>query len=280
MKYFFFKWLLCCFCLLLYAKQSNAVNECNQPVYPDQLVFEECIQNTTTMTWDSNTLVDDIAPKTSVSVAVIEGIGPYRWTVSGNGFYLDSGHSIKNVISESGSITIYTHNACGTGVISVSDNCSTVFFEIRSTDGQWVLTAQGDINTAIPCPFMAPLADWKKLTSGDYELIRGRIKLINSIWALGGSGACDYEGSSYPICGSAWVDKSCWPNAASFCVSDIIDKQVEGNHPGFEGKINVIGGCVNYNGRDSECFGGSGRVCGIYQVRGILSIYEWKCHDE
>lgn len=219
------------------------------------------------MTWDSNTLAQDIAPNTSVSVAVIEGIGPYRWTVSGNGFYLDSGHSIKNIISESGAITIYTQNACGTGVISVSDNCSTLFFEIRSTDGQWV---QVDWPQSLfTCPIRGGPDDL--VSNWNFVKIQGKYKLEqNTYMRFYGHNCTENATSQCFVPGSVWAFNPI--NARHYSCIDNFAFGVPHGIPVIEGWVYEHDHCFweKYNMNGWTCVKS-------WWAEHNKSLYEWRC---
>lgn len=62
---------------------------------------------------------------------------PYVWKISGDGFYFGPNYA-KDMVSMFPVVRIYTEDACGTGTITVSDDCSETTFTVRSEDGQWV----------------------------------------------------------------------------------------------------------------------------------------------
>jgi hypothetical protein len=87
------------------------------------------------MTFDDPNTADEIAQNGSITVYVLNGCGPYNWSVTGTGFSLASAVTsvLSNTLSASGS-------ACGTATVTITDECgTTVTAKIRCTSGSWVL---------------------------------------------------------------------------------------------------------------------------------------------
>lgn len=99
----------------------------------------DCCQSSSyvVMTFDDGSTPDQVARNGSITLYMLNGCGPYVWTVSGTGF------SLANV-STSGPTNILSlaDNACGThaaqATITVVDACTTsVSFQIKAADGTW-----------------------------------------------------------------------------------------------------------------------------------------------
>ncbi len=97
-----------------------------------------CCSVTTDMTFDDASTPDTINPGSSISLYVKDGVGPYEWETSNNGYSLASqtvGPS-NNLTSESGICGI-DYDAIAE--ITVTDLCGDVVnFEIINTGGGWV----------------------------------------------------------------------------------------------------------------------------------------------
>jgi hypothetical protein len=104
------------------------------------------------MTWDDATSADTIAQSDSVTVAVQDGLGDYNWTVAGG-----QGFTLSNAVTSGTSNTLNTDaTACGTAVITVTDECGTVVTgEVRCTTGQWDIIT----NCQSPSPFTCTWTD-------------------------------------------------------------------------------------------------------------------------
>ena len=85
------------------------------------------------MTWASGDLT--VGQSSSVAVEVVDGLGPYSWSVSGTGF------SMLHASTEGvGNTLVTAADACGSATITVTDFCDTVVTGyVRCTTGQWTL---------------------------------------------------------------------------------------------------------------------------------------------
>lgn len=72
------------------------------------------------MTFDNDSTADTVARNNSITVFVLDGCGPYTWSVTGTGFSFVTSQtsSGQNTLLASGS-------ACGNGVVTVTDMCGT-----------------------------------------------------------------------------------------------------------------------------------------------------------
>lgn len=102
----------------------------------------KCCADTENMAWDDETSAETVAQSSSCIVAITDtGDGsPYRWTVSGTGFYFNVAHSVTSMQTSSKVVTLYTDaQVCGTATITVV-GCAgqTVTGYVRCTSGKWV----------------------------------------------------------------------------------------------------------------------------------------------
>ena len=103
-----------------------------------KIIQHNCCDEVEPMAWDTETSVEVLAPGTSGIVGVIGGSGTYHWSVRGNDFWLDSAHTLRDGMTDTGYTRIYAGaNACGTAPITVSDGCSVIIDDVRSTEGRW-----------------------------------------------------------------------------------------------------------------------------------------------
>ena len=114
-----------------------ANDQCEEPPYPDQFPFKECAV-AEPLSWDWDNTDMEIGASSEGTVSVSGGSGPYTWTISGSGFFLDSGHTLKTITTTQASVTIFTDGACGPADVTVIDGCEKTKQEIvRSSEGRW-----------------------------------------------------------------------------------------------------------------------------------------------
>lgn len=141
----------------------------------------DCCQASIAMTFDDANTADTVARSNSITVYALNGCGPYAWTVIGTGFSFATSVTAgpSNVLSASAS-------ACGTGAVTIQDNCGTVVTaKIRCTTGVWCTDATK--NNVCTLSGSGTLE-----SSGDnifnYELVVGKFKQLQSISGGGCSG--------------------------------------------------------------------------------------------
>lgn len=108
-----------------------------QVVQPD-----DCCETAPKMTWNSDSSIDTVHDFDSGFVYVRDGIGPFVWRITGDGYLWFSGSATPAVIvTEERWAAIETGAyPCGKFEIEVTDACGTVVSgEIVSTYGAWVL---------------------------------------------------------------------------------------------------------------------------------------------
>ena len=156
-----------------------------EPSYPDQ-ASRECGE-VEPISWVASNFEAEIAPTGSKALSVSGGRGPYTWTISGNGFYLDSDYTSKNLTTDSSSVTIYSNNACGSGQITISDTCGSSTGSVRSTNGKWTRIYYNPGGIVNP-PITGDCTSDFRPDLGDYHWVvtKGSIKLTQIIpedWA-------------------------------------------------------------------------------------------------
>jgi len=79
---------------------------------------------------------ETISPSSTEGLLVVDGVGPYSWTVSGTDYtltYATTDNGVNGLIAGS--------NACGSATVTVTDDCETVvtiFVRSTSVDSGWV----------------------------------------------------------------------------------------------------------------------------------------------
>ena len=109
--------------------------------------------------WDESS---DVVPRTGKGVAKWGGgEAPYTVLCRGAGFLLSNGYT--SIVTNGNSVDIFTdgEGACGPCTISISDGCSTVSGNMKSDDGQWVVTSTGCTSSGAPPDY----TDWTRSDS-------------------------------------------------------------------------------------------------------------------
>lgn len=87
--------------------------------------------------FDFATSAVSVSRNSNITIAVIDGNPPYLWTVEGQGFWFDSGYTLKNIETETKSTTLYADStACGSGNVTVTECYErSVYASIQCPDG-------------------------------------------------------------------------------------------------------------------------------------------------
>ena len=133
---------------------------CGTKYEETKIVQHNCCDEVEPMAWDTETSGDVVAPGSRVLVGVTGGHAPYHWSVRGQGFSLD-GATLRDGTTDTNYVWIYASDlACGYCPIEVNDGCSIVNDGIKSTDGEWVKTAEYYSPNGIDvCPIMGSCPD-------------------------------------------------------------------------------------------------------------------------
>ena len=110
---------------------------CGEVITRQEVHAIDCCDDATPLIWDSINSVQVITDDSSGVVVVTGGLRPLTVSVRGSGFWLDANHTIRDGISSSADIAIYTSDACGMCAVIITDGCSTVSGKVRSDDGNY-----------------------------------------------------------------------------------------------------------------------------------------------
>uniref|UniRef100_A0A6H1ZDL5 Uncharacterized protein n=1 Tax=viral metagenome TaxID=1070528 RepID=A0A6H1ZDL5_9ZZZZ len=129
------------------------------------------------MTWDTTLSATTIGRSTSVSIYVKDGLGPYKWSVTGTGF------SISFPTGGVHNVLVADATACGAATITVTDFCDTVVTNyVRGTEASvWVE------KTANTCVMPGPATFVSLVGSNyNYEYVIGNKKQTDVASSEGG----------------------------------------------------------------------------------------------
>ena len=124
--------------------------DCGTITVRQQIIARNCCDEVEPLAWDYDNSATVVAPSSFCYVFVLGGKLPIDVKLRGAGFWLDENFTIRDGQLNSRTITIYTdEDACGTASIYVTDGCTSVSEELKSTVGKWDGT-EIDLND---CPF-------------------------------------------------------------------------------------------------------------------------------
>ena len=126
-------------------KSSYGTKGANCGCITIETACDPCV-DTTPMTWDYDTSAATVARNNSVGIAILDGLGPYDWSIAGTGFTLGSAQTsgVSNTVIADGA-------ACGTATITVTDQCGgSVTGYVRCTTGHWNLVGNGCVLSGAP----------------------------------------------------------------------------------------------------------------------------------
>ena len=113
-------------------------------------------ENVDPMSWDTDLSGTTITRNGSCVVAILGGFGPYKWTVSGTDFSMQTE---STPIDGRTNLLLAGSDACGVATITIKDNCeNTVTGSVRCTTGSWHLLdtssgcVAGGAATSYDCP--------------------------------------------------------------------------------------------------------------------------------
>lgn len=138
-----------------------------------------CCDGVEPLAWDTEVSPEVMTPNSAVIIGVTGGGKyPYEWSVAGSGFQFQNGS--KKLTSGSSQVLLSALvGACGTATITVSDGCSTVTAQIRSTAGQWSPQLELD-DTCVFGVVLGPDHGLPDTYEGIFEtaLIRGEYQIV------------------------------------------------------------------------------------------------------
>ncbi|MFT5728751.1 MAG: hypothetical protein ACI8PB_002907 [Desulforhopalus sp.] len=211
-------------------------NPCGEQLTKCDTSGKNCCDEVEPLVWDSEESAEVVADMSSAVVAVTGGRPPFKVTVRGNGFYLDTQNSREGYV-DSGNIRIYTSLACGPATITITDGCTTVTGVIRSDNGQWYEVHRnvggGAQGFSGGCPVM-----FEDVTNDEYEISR---------WFEGISGKWKMQQAYARLQSYDYAARRPNDNAMSWC----LEQENERYPPGVsEGAL--IGSCWTF---EQECMG-------------------------
>jgi len=149
-------------------------------IYTEQIVRpQNCCEDATPIVWDYESSVEVLADYSSGLVFVTGGRAPYRWQIRGVGMTFDN-YSLREAETDVPWIRVYVGDACGWCPIEVTDGCSIANGGVRSTNGSWVLTFQGDGSVASCGVFGDCSSD--HISGDEFEVIKNNFKIQQSIY--------------------------------------------------------------------------------------------------
>ena len=151
---------------------------CGEHIIEQRIMGTNCCDGVEPLAWDEERSAE-VAPINGVVDVYVTGGGrfPFTWRISGEGFWLDPGHTKKRITTYTGALRIYTQASCGSADVWVEDGCSSVKGTIRSTSGRWVFredfTPHGVVNPADHGFYACAAAGYGK-ESGYTSFVQGR----------------------------------------------------------------------------------------------------------
>lgn len=109
------------FGLFSFSNIAYASDNCVFPTIPTHIV-----NSLPTVKWDENN-PEEINrttenPDGCVTICVIDGVGPFTWTISGENFYFDVGSGVTTITTDDRCIRLCgSNNSCGSAIVSVKD---------------------------------------------------------------------------------------------------------------------------------------------------------------
>ncbi len=117
---------------------SPVDGRCGEHLTEQVMHAQPCCDVVPTIYWDFDNSAELLSPSSRGTVFVTGGKSPYTWSVRGSGFAFNSAGTVRDAVTTEPYITIYTSAAaCGTAVVYVTDNCTSVNGAVRSTQGKW-----------------------------------------------------------------------------------------------------------------------------------------------
>lgn len=145
-----------CFCS---PGQVIVTDSCGQSVSHEVSPVGECEESL--LEYDDENSAQVIADDSAGRIVTTGGTLPLTVSLSGEGFFLDSAHTLTEAVVGGNNFTVYTADACGFCEVAVTDKCGqTTSGSTKSTNGEWV-------NTGEDC------LDYKGIKATEYESVYG-----------------------------------------------------------------------------------------------------------
>jgi len=100
-------------------------------------VAESCCGFVIPLIWDEENSAEVIADNDRGTIMFSGGRRPVTVSVRGTGFYLDSSGTLRDGTVSGNSVTIWTKDACGVCLVTITDGCSSINVTVQSTNGNW-----------------------------------------------------------------------------------------------------------------------------------------------
>jgi hypothetical protein len=124
---------------------------CGEIITKQEVKQENCCDPLITppIVYDTENSVEVLSDNSNGYIFWQGGLPPFNIQINGSGFYLDRNHTYKTLdyvypaeVTIEGENyyrqKIYTEDACGPAVVSITDGCTTDTGSLKSTDGNWV----------------------------------------------------------------------------------------------------------------------------------------------
>jgi len=176
---------------------------------PEDSVWVCNCETTDDVAYDTENSDETVDREGEATVIVIDGCGPFNWSVEGTGY------SLEHAVTGGRTNTLYAdETACGPATITVTDECEdSCIGYVRGTEGEWVFKEFGCImpGTGI------------EVGSGsgppwvDYEYISGYKKQTQKTYWMG---VRNYTSCAEDDCCSACNDGDCSEGSCQECIGD------------------------------------------------------------
>lgn len=111
---------------------------CGTTKYTQWIVKQNCCDGIPAITWDEINSVEVLSPESDGLIFVNTTKYPLTWKLRGVGVSFSPTSSVRNTTTDTQRVRIYTTDEfCSIAEIEVTDGCSTVVGDVRSTDGVW-----------------------------------------------------------------------------------------------------------------------------------------------
>jgi len=179
---------------------------CGEKVTRYDVTPNSCCDGVTPIAVDTEESAEVIADNSSGMIFITGGVAPFHVSVRGNGFHLNPDNYIRDGYVDGNIFRVYTLDACGPCIVTITDGCSTADYTLRSVNGSWQ-----EVQGADPCEY-AEMSSCGNATPGaGNECISGKWRAIE-YWYSAAFG-CTYE----------WLGRPCTEAEIAATVADICD---------------------------------------------------------
>lgn len=136
---------------------------CGKVKIQQNKIARNCCDEVDNIVINELTSVEVLSPNSKGIIEFTGGRTPYTVSVRGFGFWLNRSYTLRDSIINYSAIYIYTDaDACGVAYITISDGCSIVDWQIKSTEGVVVGDCYGvvtNVTGSTPTGYYLPLGD-------------------------------------------------------------------------------------------------------------------------